>query len=112
MLHMKRYGKLLLSAYILKKIKPGGSQKSGGLINKYGKLVLGAYLLEKLKSEKSEKEAVPKIELEEVKLNETGGGSSTMKLGKVVMGILVGATAIYALKKYSTKKNGSKIKVQ
>lgn len=109
---MKRCGELLLSAYIMKKIKPVGSQKSGGPISKYGKLVLGAYLLEKLKSEKSEKEAVPEMELEEVKLNETGGGPSTMKLGKVVMGVLVGATAIYALKKYSAKKCGHKIKVQ
>ena len=112
MLHMKKYGKLLLSAYVMKNIKPGRPLKSGGIINKYGKLVLGAYLLEKLKSEKSEKEAVPKMELEEVKLNETGGGSSMKKLGKVVMGMLVGATAIYALNKYSTKKNGYKIKVQ
>jgi len=111
LLNMKRYGAILLSAYIMKKIKPGGSQKSKGL-SKYGKLVLGAYLLEKLQTDKSEKEAVPKMELKEVKVNETGGGSSTMKLGKVVMGMLVGATAIYALKKYSAKKNGHKIEVQ
>ncbi|WP_231585722.1 MULTISPECIES: hypothetical protein [unclassified Methanosarcina] len=109
---MNRYGKLLLSAYIMKKINLGGSQKSRGLINKYGKLVLGAYLLEKLKSEKSEKEAVPKMELDEIKLNETGGGFSTMKLGKVFIGVFVGATAIYALKKYSAKTCGYKIKVQ
>jgi len=112
LLHMKRYGKLLLSAYVMKKVKSGGPQKSGGLIKKYGKLVLGAYLLEKLKSGISEKEAVPEMELEEVKSNETGGGSSMLKLGKVVMGMLAGATAIYALKKYSAKKNGYKIKVQ
>ncbi len=109
---MKRLGKLLLSTYIMKKIKPGKSQKSRGLINKYGKLVLGAYLLEKLKSEKSEKEAVPKMELEEVKLNETCGGSSKMTISKVMMGILVGATVVYTLKKYSAKKSGYKIKVQ
>ncbi|WP_440948825.1 hypothetical protein ACSAZL_09410 [Methanosarcina sp. T3] len=108
---MKRYGKLLLSAYIMKKIKPGGSQKSKG-INKYGKLLLGAYLLEKLKSEKSEKEEIPKMELKEVQLKETGGGSSTMKIGKVIMGVIVGATAIYALKKYTAKKSGHKIEVQ
>ncbi len=96
----------------MKKIKPGKSQKSGGLINKYGKLVLGAYLLEKLKSEKSEKEVVPKIEMKEVKSKETGGGSTTMKISKVMIGVLVGVTAVYALKKYSAKKSGYKIKVQ
>lgn len=112
LVNLKRCGELLLSAYIMKKIKPGKSQKSGGLINKYGKLVLGAYLLEKLKSEKSEKEAVPKIETKEVKLKETGGGSTTMKISKVMIGVLVGVTAIYALKKYSAKKSGYNIKVQ
>ncbi|AKB28861.1 hypothetical protein MSSIT_2142 [Methanosarcina siciliae T4/M] len=108
---MKRYGELLLSAYIMKKLKPGGSQKSEGL-SKYGKLVLGAYLLEKLKVDTSKKETIPKTEVKEVKLDETGGGSSTMKLGKIVIGVLVGATAIYALKKYSAKKKGHEIKVQ
>ncbi|HII79726.1 MAG TPA: hypothetical protein HA261_04845 [Methanosarcina sp.] len=96
----------------MKKIKPGKSRKSRGLINKYGKLVLGAYLLEKLKSEKSEKEAIPKIEMEEVKLKEKGGGCTTMKISKVMIGVIVGVTAIYALKKYSAKKCGYKIKVQ
>lgn len=111
MINMKRYGELLLSAYIMKKLKPGGSQKSKGL-SKYGKLVLGAYLLEKLKADTSKKEAVPKTEVKELKLDETGRGSSKMKLGKIVMGVLIGAVAIYALKKYSAKKNGHKIKVQ
>jgi hypothetical protein len=108
---MKKFGKIMLSAYIMKQIKPGGSQKSRGL-NKYGKLVLGAYLLEKLKSEESKKESVPKMELEEVKSIETGGGSSKMKISKVLMGMFVGATVFYVLKKYSAKKSGKKVKVQ
>lgn len=112
MLNMKRYGKLLLSAYVMKKIKPGGPQKSGGIINKYGKLVLGAYILEKLTSEKSQKEVVPEIEPEEAKLDETGEGSSMKKLCKMMMCMLVGATAIYAFKKHIAKKCGHKIEVQ
>ena len=47
---MKKYGKLLLSAYLMKKIKSGGSQKSKGTMHKYAKLALGTYLLKKLKS--------------------------------------------------------------
>ncbi|MDD3248120.1 MAG: hypothetical protein PHF18_14910 [Methanosarcina sp.] len=109
---MKRYGELLLSAYVMKIIKPGGSQKSGGIINKYGKLVLGAYILEKLTSEKSHKEVEPKIKSEEVKLDEAGGGFSMNKLCKVTMCMLVGATAVYAFKKHAAKKCGYKIKVE
>jgi len=109
---MKRYGKLLMSAYVMKKIKPGGPQNSGGIINKYGKLVLGAYILEKLTSEKSQKESGLEIEPEEVKLDEAGEGSSMKKLCKIMMCVLVGATAIYAFKKHVAKKCGYKIKVE
>jgi hypothetical protein len=109
---MKRYGKLLLSAYVMKKIKPGGPQKSGGIINKYGKLVLGAYILEKLMSEKSQKEVEPEIEPEELKLNEACEGSGMKKYCKMMMFMLVGATAICAFKKHVGKKCGYKIKVQ
>jgi hypothetical protein len=106
----------------MKKIGPASSRKSKGLI-KYGKLILGAYALEKLKPDKSQKEMelekliVPeesvetKVEPVEVELSESGKGSS-MKIGKFVMGALVGATAIYALKKRSTKKSGYKISVE
>ncbi|KKG15225.1 hypothetical protein EO98_15535 [Methanosarcina sp. 2.H.T.1A.6] len=112
MLNMKRYGKLLLSAYVMKKIKPGGSQKNGGVLNKYGKLVLGAYILEKLTSEKSQKELGLEIESEGVKLDEAGEGSSMNKFCKIMMGMLIGATVIYAFKKHAAKKCGYKIKVQ
>lgn len=112
LLNMKRYGKLLLSAYVMEKIKPGGSQKSGGIINKYGKFVLGVYILEKLTSEKSQQEIKPEIESEELKLNETFGGSSMKKYCKMMMYLLVGATTIYAFNKHVAKKCGYKIKVQ
>jgi len=104
---MKSYGKLLLSTYLIKKINSGKFKKSGGPINKYGKLVLGAYVLNKLKSEKSQKEVEP----EKLELNKSGEGSSMKKFRKVVVGVLVGATAFYAFKKY-TKKSGHKIEVQ
>lgn len=77
-------------------------------MNKYGKLVLGAYILEKLKSEKAQKEVEP----EKLELNKPGEGSSMKKFRKVIMGVLVGATAIYAFKKYTAKKSGHKIEVQ
>jgi hypothetical protein len=117
---MKKYGKLLLSAYVMKKIKPGKSQKSKGFINKYGQLALGAYVLNKLKSEKAQKE----IEIEpekEIELTGTDKGTSRMSTGKVlkgalagatIVGVLAGATALYSYKKYQAKKCVHKIQVE
>jgi hypothetical protein len=113
LLNMKKYGKLLLSAYIMEKIKSGKSQKGGGMISKYSKLFLLGYILKKLsfktiKSVESYKEAEP----EKVELNKAGKGSGMKKLGKIVLAALVGAIAIYAFKKYATKKSEYKIAVQ
>jgi hypothetical protein len=104
---MRKYGKLLLSAYIMKKIKSGKSQK--GIVRKYAKLALGTLLLKKLNSIKFEKEVKP---VEEVELIETESGASRMGIGKIIMGALAGATVIYAIKKYTAKKSGHKIEVQ
>ncbi len=108
---MKRYGKLLLSAYLMKKIKAGGSQKSKGTMHRYAKLALGAYLLKKLKSEKSHKKVEAEPE-EEIESREAGKGSSIMKFGKIILGVLAGATIIYAFKKHAAKKSGHKIEVE
>ncbi len=107
---MKRYGKLLLSAYLMKKIKAGGSQKSKGALHRYAKLALGAYLLNKLKSGKSHKEV--EVEPEEIKPSEAGEGSSIMKFGKIILGVLAGATIMYAFKKHAAKKAGHKLEVE
>lgn len=118
---MRTYGKVLLSAYLVNKIKSVGSEKNKGLL-KYGKLVLGAYLLERLKSEKSQKEIEPETLVEqdasveseawaEPELNKSDKGYS-MRFGKVVMGALIGVTAMYALKKHSAKKSGHKVAVE
>jgi len=107
LINMRKYGKLLLSAYIMKKIKSGKSQK--GIVRKYAKLALGALLLKKLNSIKFEKEVKP---VEEVELIETERGASRMGIGKIIMGALAGATVIYAIKKYTAKKSGHKIEVQ
>jgi hypothetical protein len=106
---MRKYGKLLLSAYIMKKIKSGKSQKGAGIVRKYAKLALGTLLLKKLNSIKFEKEVKP---VEEVELIETESGASRMGIGKIIMGALAGATVIYAIKKYTAKKSGHKIEVQ
>lgn len=108
---MKRYGKLLLSAYLMKKIKAGGSQKSKGAMHRYAKLALGAYLLNKLKSGKSHTEIEVEPE-EEIKLSEEGEGSSIMKFGKIILGVLAGATIMYAFKKHAAKKAGHKLEVE
>ena len=117
---MRTYGKVLLSAYLVNKIKAVGSEKNKGLL-KYGELVLGAYILERLKSEKSQREIEPEalepeapVESEaliEPELNKSGKGYS-MRFGRVVMGALIGITAMYALKKHSAKKSGHKVAVE
>jgi hypothetical protein len=100
----------------MKKMNSGRSARSKGTLRKYAKLALGAYLLNKLKSEKPQKKVEVEPE-EEIILNkpveiEVGEGSSMMKLRKIIMGMLVGATAVYAFKKYTAKKSGYKIEVQ
>jgi hypothetical protein len=52
-----RYGKLLLGAYILRKLKSGNSHEvsgpeKNGMLSKYGKMILGAYLMKKLRTGK------------------------------------------------------------
>ncbi|MHC1754199.1 MAG: hypothetical protein AB9861_01985 [Methanosarcina sp.] len=54
---LSKYGKLLLGAYILRRLHSGNSHevsehKRSGTISKYGKLILGAYLMGKLRSGK------------------------------------------------------------
>ena len=86
---------------------------------KYGKLILGAYLLDKLKSEKSGKETGLEKLMEPQKLEESVESEVSdlsqgplKKIIKFIMGALVGATAVYALKKFSDKKSGHKIAVE
>jgi hypothetical protein len=111
---MNKYGKLMLSAYIVKKMKSGRYPGSKGILRKYAKLALGAYLLNKLKSEKPEKEMEIEIEPEEeiipsepVEVKE--GGRSLMRIGKITLGVLAGAAIIYALKNHAAKKSGYRI---
>jgi hypothetical protein len=114
LLNMRKYGKLMLSAYIMKNMKSGGSLRSKGILRKYAKLALGAYLLKKLKPEKSEKEMKFEVEPEEeiipsgaVEVKE--GRGSLMKIGKITLGVLAGAAIVYALKKQVAKKSGYRI---
>ncbi|HHV24332.1 MAG TPA: hypothetical protein GXX65_07280 [Methanosarcina sp.] len=114
MLNMNKYGRLLLSAYIMKKVKLARSSRGRGTLSKYFKLALGAYLLSKLKSGKPQKEG--EMEPEEMIFNEPveveAGRGSSMKIGKIILGALAGATLIYAVKKRAVKKRGQKIKVE
>lgn len=113
---MSKYGKLLLSAYIMKKIKSGGSPRGRGTMRKYIKLAVGAYLLNRLRSGKVEKEVEAEVKPEEMILSEAGevetGKGSSMKIGKIILGGLAGATLIYALKKSAAKKRGYNIEVE
>jgi len=114
---MGKYGKLVLSAYVMKKMKSGGAPGSKGILRKYAKLALGAYLLSKLKSEKPEKEIEVEIEPEEEiipsePVEVEKGEGSLMRIGKIAIGELAGATIIYALKKQAAKKSGYRIEVE
>lgn len=118
--NIKGISKLLLSAYLMKKINSRIARSSGGVVSKYAKLMLVGYLFKKLKVKnialpKFEKEAEPveKVESKEiVESKETSRGSSIMGVGKVIMGVLAGATIIYAVKKFATKGSWHKIQVQ
>jgi hypothetical protein len=111
---MRGFGKLLLSAYLMKKIDSRVSRSSGGMMGKYAKLMLVGYLFKKfkirnIKSSKLENEIEP---VEENELLETKRGSLKMGIGKIIMGALAGATIIYAMRKYAAKKSWHKIQVQ
>jgi hypothetical protein len=75
----------------------------------YGKWLMGIYLLKGLHHRE------PEAEIEETVETETGEkekGSSMLKLDKIIMGAIVGVTAMYAIKKYRTKCCGHKIDVE
>ena len=120
MRNISKYGKLLLSAYIMKKIKSVRSPSSKGTLRKYAKLALGAYLLNKLKSGITQKEGEIEPEEEmvlgepaEIEAGEVGAGrGSSMRVGKIILGALAGATLIYAVKKRAGKRRGHKIEVE
>ena len=118
--NVKGIGKVLLSAFVMKSINARIARGSGGKVSKYAKLMLVGYLFKKLKVKnitlpKFEKEAEP-VEIAESKVKaESNGksrGSSRLGIGKLVMGALVGATIIYAVKKYATKNSWCKAQMQ
>jgi hypothetical protein len=117
---IKGMSKLLLSAYLMKKIDSKIARGSGGIVSKYAKLMLVGYIFKKLKVKnialsKFEKEAEPAKEAEpvkEVESKKTARESSKMGIGKVVVGALAGATIIYAVKKFAAKSSWHKIQVQ
>ncbi len=110
MLNIKRYVKLLISAYLMKKIKTVGYQKGKGLMLKYAKLVLGTFLLNKFKSDKSQKKTEEKSE--KIEASEAGEGSSLMAFGTIILGVLAGATILYAFKKYAADKKRYQTEVE
>ena len=117
MKYINKYGKLLLSAYVMKKMKSVKSPGKKGILRKYAKLALGAYLLNKLRSERLEKEIEAELEPEEIMLSEAeeaekGKGRPLMTMGKIILGVIAGATLLYAVKRRAAKKRGHKIEVE
>jgi hypothetical protein len=110
LLNIKRYVKLLISAYLIKKIKTVGYQKGKGLMFKYAKLVLGTFILNKFKSDKSQKKAEDKSE--EIEASDADEGSSITAFGTMVLGVLAGATILYAFRKYAADKREYQIEVE
>ncbi|MGB9928189.1 MAG: hypothetical protein ACPK85_07250 [Methanosarcina sp.] len=126
MLNVSKFGKLLLSAYLMDKIKKESSSKqNSGLLKKYAELALGAYILKKLKSAKSEDNEIV-VETEEIETSEIEGGSKVKGRKHVVTGAVAGASGIaigavgalagiailYVAKKQMDKRHKSKIAVQ
>jgi hypothetical protein len=114
LLSVKGLSKLLLSAFLMKRINSRIARSSGGIVSKYAKLMLVGYLFKKLKAKnialpKFEKEAEP---VKKAESKEKARGSSIMGFGKVIVGVLAGATIIYAVKKFAAKNNWHKIQVQ
>jgi hypothetical protein len=111
----------------MKSINSRISRGRGGIISKSAKLMLVGYLFKKLKltNVKSEKfeEKVEPVEIagpveklepeEETALIEKGErGSSRMRIAKIAVGALAGATLAYAMKKRAAKKREYKIQVE
>jgi hypothetical protein len=94
----------------MKKIKTVGYQKGKGLMLKYAKLVLGTFLLNKFKSDKSQKKTEEKSE--EIEASEADEGSSLTAFGTIILGVLAGATILYAFRKYADDKRGHQIEVE
>lgn len=110
--YINKYGKLLLSAYVMKKMKSVKSPGKKGILRKYAKLALGAYLLNKLRSGGLEKEVEAELEPEEILFGEAdeaekGRGRPLMTMGKIILGVLAGATLLYAIKRRAAKKKRS-----
>ena len=118
--NVKGIGKVLLSAFLMKRINARIARGSGGIVSRYAKLMLVGYLFKKLKVKnitlpKFEKGAEPVEIAESKEIVESNGksrGSSILGIGKLVMGALAGATIICAVKKYATKNGWRKAQMQ
>jgi hypothetical protein len=109
---MAKYGKMLLSAYTMKKIISCKSKKGRGMRSKYVKLFLLGYILKKLSFKTSKStEYYNKIETEERKLNKPMTKFGTNKFTKIILELLIGAIAIHIFKKHFTRQAGNKIEV-
>jgi hypothetical protein len=111
---VKGIGKILLSAFLMKRINARIARGSGGTVSKYVKLVLVGYLFKKLNAKnislaKFREEAKP---VEESRSNKKVRGSSLKGVSKIIMGVLAGVTIIYALKKLAAKSSWHKVQVQ
>lgn len=111
---IKGMGKLLLSAYIMRRINSRIARGSGGILSKYAKLMLVGYLFKKFKVKNI---AVSKLEeaiepVEKVESKEKARGSAIAVIGKVIVVALAGVAIIFAVKKLATKYNWHKMQVQ
>jgi hypothetical protein len=95
----------------MKKVKSVGYQKGKGLMLKYAKLVLGTFILNKFKSDKSQKK-VEDNSKEEIEASDADEGSSITAFGTMILGVLAGATILYAFRKYAADKRGYQIEVE
>jgi len=96
---LSKFGKLLLSAYILKRLDSGNSHKvadvsehkKNGMVSKYGKLILGAYLMKRFRVGRYYGTLT----------HEEGTGGLLNKYGKLML-------TTYALKRLHSRKSHKK----
>ncbi|WP_410509869.1 hypothetical protein RSJ42_06995 [Methanosarcina hadiensis] len=116
---LHRYGSLMLTTYAAKKLRAKKSHKETEQLQdvkqpahgssflphaamRLGKWLLGVYLLKKFHHKEPESEIE---EIVETETYEEDKGSSLINLNKVIVGALVGVTAMYAVKKYRANHN-------
>jgi hypothetical protein len=112
--NVKGIGKVLLSAFLMKRIIARITQGSGGMVSKYVKIMLVGYLFKKLNLKDITLNKLGK-EAKKIEESETGENAREpliTKVGKIIMGVLAGVMIIFVVKKIAAKSRWHEVQVQ